>query len=113
MLYTIKIEWNDPGRFVSMYTYKTCVTLPLAYLSELYNLLKPMFIVHLYTCIRNKIKHTELETTYTHPNFQRPRMHLVISRRNISRLLRNSPVIQIKVLYVILCVFQKNTHTYF
>jgi len=39
-------------------------------------------------------------------------IHLAISRRNIIRLLRNSPVIQIKVFYVILCVFKKHTHTH-
>ena len=34
-----------------------------------------------------------------------PWIYLAISRRNIIRLLRNSPVIQIRVFYVILCVF--------
>jgi len=34
-----------------------------------------------------------------------PWIHLALSRRNIFRLLRNSPVIQIKVFYVIFCVF--------
>ena len=42
-----------------------------------------------------------------------PWIHLAISRRNIIQLLRNSPVIQIKVFYVILRVFQIHTHTHF
>jgi len=42
-----------------------------------------------------------------------PWIHLAISRRNIIRLLRNLPVILIKVFYVILCLSQKHTHTHF
>jgi len=49
---------------------------------------------------------------YTHPNFQRPLNSSGDISKEYIRLLRNLPVIQIKVFYDILGVFQKHTQTH-
>jgi len=93
-------EWNKNitptqlVKYVKKYTWYVLIIM-LTATKSLFRLLKPGIQITL-TLISNA-----------------PWIHMAISRRNIIRLLRNLPVIQTKVFYVILCVSQKHTHTHF